>query len=260
MVSTIFLQYTGSTENFTKEEGGGFRMDATHSGSPRNGKPLVDPTWRGLYVLGAVGALTMFGFMIVQIIVFVIWPPPSDPVGLLTLFGNNWFLGLLSMDLLYIVDSVLLICIYLAIHMTLKDTSPSAMLVATVLGIIGVGAYFSSNTAFEMLSLGRQYARTTQPDQQVLLVSAAIGMFETYTGTAFDIYYVLNTLVLFVYFFVMRKAGIYGKAIPILSLVAGLLMVVPSSAGMLGMIFSLASLIPWAVWLILVSRKLLSFR
>lgn len=59
------------------------------------------------------------------------------------------------MGLLYIIDSVLLIIIYLAVYMTLKPFSPSAILVATVLGVIGVGPYFSSNTVFEMLSLSR---------------------------------------------------------------------------------------------------------
>lgn len=219
----------------------------------------VDRRWKGLYIAGAIGALVMFLFMIVQIAVFVIWPPPTDPIGFFRLFADNWFLGLLSMDLLYIIDSFILIIIYLALYMTLRDFAPSAMLIATVLGIIGVGAYFSSNPVFEMLSLSRQYAQSTDVMQSSMLVSVAIGYLETYKGTAFDIYYVLNTVVLFVYFFTMRIAGIFGKAIPLLSLVAGILMVIPSSAGNIGLVFSLASLVPWAIWLILIARRLLSF-
>lgn len=219
----------------------------------------VDPKWRGLYSAGAIGAMVMFFFMIIQIVVFVIWPPPSDPVGLFQLYDKNWLLGLLSMDLLYIIDSFLLIIIYLAIYMALREVSPSAMLIATVLGIIGVGAYFSSNPAFEMLSLSRQYMLGNDAVQNAMLVSVAIGYLETYKGTAFDIYYVLNTVVLFVYFFVMRRAGIFGRAIPLLSLVAGILMIIPSSAGTLGLVFSLASLVPWAIWLVLIARRLLSF-
>ena len=220
----------------------------------------VDKKWSNLYRAGAISALTMLAFMIIQIVVFVIWPPPTNVIGMFTLFSDNWLLGLLSMDLLYIIDSVMLIIIYLAMYMTLKEVSPNGMLVATILGVIGVGAYFSSNTAFEMLSLSNQYARSVDISQKTLLITAGTVMLETYTGTAFDIYYVLNTLVLFVYFAVMRKVNIYGKTIPVLSLLAGLLMIIPSSAGMLGMIFSLASLIPWAIWLVLIAKRLLSFR
>lgn len=230
-------------------------MDTTDVGAVM----CVDARWKALYRAGAASALVMLAFMIIQIVVFVIWPPPSDVSGMFALFGRSWFLGLLSMDLLYIIDSVLLIIIYLAVYMTLREHAPAAMLVATVLGVVGVGSYFSSNTAFEMLSLSRQYAMTADQPRQAALFAAATGMLETYRGTAFDIYYVLNTIVLFVYFFVMRVSKLYGKAIERLSLAAGILMVIPSSAGMLGMIFSLASLVPWAVWLILVARRLLVF-
>ena len=33
------------------------------------------------------------------------------------------------------------------------------------------------------------------------------------------------------------------------------LMIVPSSAGTIGLYFSLASLVPWAIWLVLVGRR-----
>ncbi|MDX9939223.1 MAG: hypothetical protein RBT44_04640 [Sphaerochaetaceae bacterium] len=219
----------------------------------------LDGTYRALLVAGAVSALTMVCFMIIQIAVFSAWPPPTDVEGMFSLFQDNWFLGLLSMDLLYIVDSVLLIIIYLAMYRTLQEYAPAAMLVGTVLAIVGVGGYFASNTAFEMFSLARQHALAADMEQKRLYVAAGMGMMATYSGTSFNVYYVLNTIILFIYVFVMRRAGIYGKAIPRYTLAAGLLMIIPSSVGMIGMIFSLASLVPWAIWLVLVARRLLSF-
>lgn len=50
------------------------------------------------------------------------------------------------------------------------------------------------------------------------------------------------------------------KVIAYLGLVAGILMLIPSTAGTLGIYFSLASLIPWTVWLILFSYRLLHRR
>jgi len=80
-------------------------------------------------------------------------------------------------------------------------------------------------------------------------------MLETYKGTAFDIYYVLNTIVLFVFSVVMLRSNIFSKTTAYLGILAGVLMIIPSSAGTIGLYFSLASLVPWAIWLILVARR-----
>lgn len=219
----------------------------------------IDTPWKGLCNAGGVAALSMLVLMIAQIVIFVIWPPPNTVAGYFALFDNSWLLGLLSLDLLYIVDSILLILIYLALYIVLRRSGESAMLIAVVFGIAGVIAYFASNTAFEMLSLSNQYAAATAEAQRASLLTAGQIMLERYTGTAFDIYYVLNTIVLFILFPVMLRSKGFGKATAYIGLAAGVLMVVPSSAGTLGLYFSLASLVPWAVWLVLVGRRLLQF-
>lgn len=199
----------------------------------------------------------MLVLMIIQIAVFVIWPPPTTVAGYFSLFHESWLLGLLSLDLLYIVDSVLLILIYLAVYFVLRKAGESSMLIALVFGIVGIAAYFASNTAFEMLSLSNQYAAATTEAQRATFLTAGQVMLESYTGTAFDIYYVLNTIVLFIFSPVMLRSRLFSNATAYLGILAGLLMVVPSSAGTLGLYFSLASLVPWAIWLVLVGQRLL---
>lgn len=217
----------------------------------------VDSRWKGLSKAGGVAALSMLALMILQIVVFVAWPPPDTVAGYFALFQENWFLGLLSMDLLYILDSVLQILIYLALYMVLRRAAESAMLIGVVLGIVGVAAYFASNPAFEMLSLGNQYAAAASETQRATFLAAGQAMFERYTGTAFDIYYVLNAVVLFIFSPVMLRSRLFSKATAYLGIAAGVLMVVPSSAGVLGLYFSLASLVPWAALLVLVGLRLL---
>jgi len=46
----------------------------------------------------------------------------------------------------------------------------------------------------------------------------------------------------------MLKDSIYGKPTAIIGLVAGFFMVIPSTAGTLGLGFSLLSLIPWYIF------------
>ena len=220
---------------------------------------IANSRWKGLFMAGGVAAFSMLLLIIIQIIVFAIWPPPTTVAGYFSLFQKNWFLGLLSLDLLYIVDSVLLILIYLAVYFVLKKAAESSMLIALIFGIVGAAAYFASNTAFEMLSLSNQYATATTEAQKTMFLTAGQVMLETYKGTAFDIYYVLNTLVLFIFSPVMLRSKLFSNATAYLGLLAGLLMIVPSTAGTLGLYFSLASLIPWAIWLVLVGQRLLQF-
>lgn len=222
-----------------------------------NNVQTADSRWKGLLNAGGAAAITMFVLMVIQIIVFVIWPPPQTVEAYFSLFQNNWLLGLLSLDLLYIVDSTLLILIYLALYIVLKRFGESAMLIGVIFGITGVAAYFASNTAFEMLSLSTQYSEATSEAQRVMLLTTGQAMLETYKGTAFDIYYVLNTIVLFLFSPVMLRSKIFSKTIAYLGMLAGVLMIVPSTAGVLGLYFSLASLVPWSIWLILVARRLI---
>ncbi len=220
---------------------------------------MVESRWKGLFVAGGVAAFAMLLLMVVQIIVFAAWPPPDTVAGYFSLFRENWFLGLLSLDLLYIVDSVLLILIYLAVYFVLRKAGEVSMLVALVFGLVGIAAYFASNTAFEMLSLSSQYAAAATEAQKTLFLTAGQVMLETYKGTAFDIYYVLNTLVLFLFSPVMLRSKLFSNTTAYLGFLAGALMIVPSTAGTPGLYFSLASLVPWAVWLVLVGKRLLRF-
>ena len=235
------------------------RFNASRIITTRTEETSPDLGWKNLYRVGGVAALVMLILMVVQIVVYTIWPPPDTAEGYFTLFQNNWFLGLLSLDLLYIIDSVLLILIYLALYAVLRRAGQTSMLIAVVLGIVGVAAYFASNTAFEMLSLSNQYAAAVTEAQRATLLTAGKVMLETYKGTAFDIYYVLNTIVLFIVSPIMLRSKLFSGKTAYLGLLAGVLMLIPSSAGTIGIYFSLASLVPWAVWLVLIARRLFRF-
>ena len=57
----------------------------------------------------------------------------------------------------------------------------------------------------------------------------------------------------------MLRSGIFGKLTAWVAIVLGVLSLLPPTAGMPGMIFALASLIPLEIWAILVARRLLQF-
>ncbi|HWR67271.1 MAG TPA: DUF4386 family protein [Bellilinea sp.] len=217
--------------------------------------PLSDQAesqWKLLFRIGATAGIAQLLIMVIQLVVFSVWPPPTSAASFFALFERNWLLGLLSLDLLYILNNMLLIPIYLALYVALKRTNESAMLLALILGLVGISAYFSSSVAFEMLSLSGQFTTADGPSRSILLSSGQT-LLEMYKGSAFDVYYVLNAAALLILAFVMRRSPVFTRVTAAWGIAAGILMIVPSSAGTLGMIFALASLAPWAVFLVLIT-------
>ena len=216
----------------------------------------VNSAWKSLYKVGGVAALSMLVLLIIQIIIFIAWPPPSTVDGYFTLFQKNWLLGLLSLDLLYIPNNVLLVLIYLALYTALKRVNESFTAIALTLGLVGIAAYFASNTAFEMFSLSNQYAAATTDAERAIFLGAGQAMLAIYRGTAFNVYYVMNAIALLIMSVVMLRSNIFSRVTAYVGLLAGVLMIVSSTAGTIGLIFALASLVPWALFSVLIARRL----
>lgn len=212
--------------------------------------------WKNLYRVGGTAALAVVGIMVVQIIIFVLWPPPETVEGFIDLMQDHPLLGLLSMDLLYILNNTILVLIYLALFFALRRSSETAAMIAMLLGTLGVAAYYASNTGFEMLALSGQYDVATSEAQRTALMGAGQALLAIYRGTAFDTYYVLNAAALLIFAVVMLRSKVFSKATGWVGLASGVLMTVPSTAGTLGLIFSLASLVPWAIFSVMVARRL----
>lgn len=212
---------------------------------------------QNLYKIGGIAALVILLVMSIQLIIFVAWPPPSAVTDWFTLLQNNWPLGLLSLDLLYLLTNALLIPLYLALYVALRRVSGAWMLIALILGLVGITAYFSSNTAFEMLILSNGYAAAKSEAEKAIFLAAGQAMLAIYKGTAFDVYYILNAAFLLIVSSVMLRSSIFSKGSAYWGMLSGVLMAVPSTAGTIGPIFALASLVPWTLFSLLVGRRLL---
>jgi hypothetical protein len=227
--------------------------------SERSSLPLaVDPRWKGLYRVGGVAALVTVAFIPVQIIVFLAWPPPgfqptfSTVIGYFTLFHDHRLLGLLDLDLLLIVDQALAIPIALALYMALRRTSESFMLIATALSLVAITSYFTSNTAFPMLSLSHQHLAATTESQRSLVLAAGQAMMASYTGTAFHGSYVLGSIGLLMTAIVMLRSRVFVKAtgyVGALGSIVGLGLYVPR----IGLFLSILSVPFLAVWNLLIA-------
>jgi hypothetical protein len=217
---------------------------------------MNDKSWQKLMRTGAWAAIAVVALIPIQIAIFVVNPPPESVAGFFELFQKNWFLGLLSLDLLYILNNSVLVLMYLGLFAALWRTNFAGVFIAVVLGLIGICTYYSSAVAFEMLIISKQYqmAETLELKQQFL--AAGQVLLAVYKGSAFDVYYVLNAITLLIISRIMLLSSIFSKSTAIWGLLSGFFMLIPSTAGTLGFVFSLISLVPWIVFALKVGKRL----
>lgn len=220
------------------------------------GPPSHDTEWRNLRRSGAVAALVTAVLIPVQVTVFILYPPPSTVEGWFSLFHGNPLLGLVDMDLLMLIDVILLVPILLALFVTLRRFSPSGMTLWTGLGLVGLLAYFASNPAVQMLALADKYAGATNPADRASYLAAGQALLANYTGTAFDVYYVLASVALIAISAVMLRTTSFGRVTAYAGIIgnfAALGLFLPT----VGIALSVGSVFILEVWYVFLARDLL---
>lgn len=143
----------------------------------------------------------------------------------------------------------------LGLGAALWATSRSGVILGVGLGTLQMAAYLASNPAVEMLSLAGSHHRASP--EKIALEAAAQGVLAAWKGTAFLTYYFLGAIVLFIFAWLLWRSTRFGRATAWWALAAAVLMLVPSPFGIVGMAFSLASLVPWVVLCVLAGIRLL---
>jgi len=212
--------------------------------------------WRGLLVTGAWCAFASVAMIVVQIVIYAVWPPPDSTAGFFALLLDNPVKGLVSLDLLYIVSNALMYMVYLALAVVLWRVSRSAVLIALAFCVVGIAAYMSTPRPVEMLTLAHAYADAA-PATRTALLATGDGMLATWQGTAYDVYYYFTFVTLALLAILMLRSSIFSRATAVWGLVSAVLMTVPTNFGPVGMAFAVASLAPFSVFAVLVWQRLL---
>jgi hypothetical protein len=223
--------------------------------NPLTDAETADSRWHWLYKIAGAAALISLMIIPIQLIVFIVSPPPSTAIGWFTLFQNNKLLGLLAFELLIIVSCALAIPMYLAFYAALRRVNESFMAIATVLGLVGIVSFFVARPAFEMLYLSDQYAVATTDAQRSLFLAAGEAMYAIFNGTASHLGYVFAALAPLIISVVMLRSNIFSKATAYMGILANVIALgfyVPK----IGIIFGVISVFPFLmIWNILVARR-----
>lgn len=223
--------------------------------NPLIGVETANSRWNWLYKVAGVAALISLVIIPIQVIIFIVSPPPSTAIGWFSLFQNNKLQGLLTFELLIVVSNALAIPMYLAFYVALRRGNESFMAIATVIGLVGIVAFFVARPAFEMLYLSDQYAAATTDTQRSMFLAAGEVMIATFKGTASHLGYVFAALAPLIISVVMLRSNIFSKAtayMGILANVIALCLYVPK----IGIIFGIISVCPFLmIWEILIARR-----
>ena len=212
--------------------------------------------WRGLILTGAWCAFAAVVMIVLEIGRYLLWPPPPSTTGFFDLLLENPVLGLISLDLLFIVSNTLAYLVHLALAVVLWRVSRSAVVIALAFGVVGTAAFMASTRPVEMLTLAHAYA-PADAASRTALVATGDGMLATWTGTGYDVYYFLGCASLLILTVLMLRSSVFSRATAGWGLASAVLMAVPANFGPVGLAFSVASLVPWSVFAILVGRRLM---
>jgi hypothetical protein len=214
-----------------------------------------DASWGTLYKIAGASALLAVALIPLQIIVYAIWGIPETAVECFALFKVNKLVGLLALELPYLISNILSIPIFPAFYVTLSRGSESIMAIATTMGLISIAIVFAARSTFDMLYLSEQYWAATTEAQRAILLAAGEAKLALVQGTAQQVHYFLGSLALLLISIVMLRGEVFSKLTAYVGIVANLLvfgLYVPT----IGIYLSILSVFPFlALWLMLVGRR-----
>jgi hypothetical protein len=172
---------------------------------------VVDSQWSALYKIAGAAAVISAVLIPIQVLVFIVWPPPSSVVGWFELLQTSPLVGLIDLDLLLVIDNLLLVPIYLALYFVLRRTSESTMLLVAVLGLLVSAMIVASNPAFGMLILSNRYAAGASAGVWSMALGAGQVLLASWEGTAFQVAYFLGATVGIAVGIVMLRSGLFSR-------------------------------------------------
>ena len=174
---------------------------------------IVDNDWKSLYLFGGSSALICAAMYLLASAIYIpaslAGPPPGNVLEWFTLFQENPITGLFFLGLADIAIMLLWGPMSLALYTVLKQADKTWSLIATAFMFVGMAVFLSTNTAFSMLSLSRQYAASITEAERSALLASGRAMIAVSEGTYWGMPLVwLAGLILSV---VMLRSVVFGK-------------------------------------------------
>lgn len=244
----------------------GFKREVCKKLNEGDKMETEDSKWKGLYKVGGMAAIIAAVLLLIEIIVFTIWPQPTTAMGHFTLLQSNKLIGLIDFYLLEFVAYMLFIPLFFAIYVALRRFNESYMGIAVILTIVGIAIFLATNNPFSMLLLSNQYmAATTEAQKSMLLAAGQVMLVNTNQRAVggFNMGFLLMSIAGLLYSVVMLRSNIFSKKIAYIGILAFAISLVdyfrviflPSEV-ILILVIAVLSGILLLIWLIFIGRRL----
>lgn len=232
---------------------------------------MAEANWKSIYRLGAVAALLVVVFAVLEILITFL--PGGERVSPELLTVPLWFerlqanplLELRNLGLVNIFLTTFGLLLSFALFAAHRKISPGWAGLSLVIAAIGGAVFFATNRCFAMLALSNRYATSTDDAQRAALVAAgeamlAVGASHT-PGTflAFALSLVASLLMAWV----MLRGGVFSRATAYVGVLGfGFLLVFEILSDFVpalfdaAMIFAMIGGIASIVWYLMVARRL----
>lgn len=184
---------------------------------------------RHLYTIGGVAALLIPLVYVLTAAVnaygYNANPFPTTVADWYAQFQQSWLVGVVYLGFADVVIMLLAIPLFLALCRALWRSSPSGVLIATVLAVVGAAVYLATNTGFTMLALSHQYAAATTEAAQSELLAAGRATLAAVDGTARYLGMPLVWVACIMVSAVMRRSAHFSRAAAYIGIVAFLLLI-----------------------------------
>lgn len=209
-----------------------------------------------VYRIAAAALIAMFVVVAVQIAVFAVSPPPTEPGEWLAVYTDNPLRGFVNADGLYALTNVLTFPLYAALWLRLRATAPAAAGAGLAAAALSLAVYLPTNVSVELGTVASRASGATG-DAHTAAVGAVEALLARSTGTAFVAYYLLGAMTLALFGWALRATQAWGRTAATTALASGVLMLVPSTFGTVGLVASFASLVPYLWFCVIAVRRLL---
>jgi hypothetical protein len=151
----------------------------------------------------------------------------------------------------------------LSLYMVLRRTNESIMIVGTVLFLVGIAVFFSTNTAFSVLSLSSQYEVAKTEAERAMLLAACQTMITLFKVNAFMVSYVIVSAAWLLIAAVMLRSKLFSKLTAVAGIIAGaagivaeMLEHISETFRVVAIILYFAAIVFLLLWVILSGRRL----
>jgi len=163
--------------------------------------------------------------------------------------------ALMALDLIYYVFSILSIPLCLGLYVALRRTNESSALIALVIGLMALVLLFSARPITEVMALADRYAAAATEAERNRLLAAGDPLLALFTGSSNSLSYILGTLSLLIFAFLMRDGKVFSKRaawVGVATNVVAFGLFLPA----IGLWLSFASLAGMVIWNIQIARTL----